>query len=250
MNTYRYFSDLHGHLPDFRRDTDKDEICIMAGDLMEFNSKGGKLKEMLTDLCERFKEVIFIPGNHEYYGSQIGVVERKLRLALGDIDNFTLLQDAEYIDRGDVRIIGATLWSDTSSIEYQAKTMMNDYRYIRIGPVGEPWKYKLNPAHTTGIHRNQVHLIKEALTNAPGKSIVITHHAPSYKSTSPAYEGDSMNPAYMTEIELDIWPNYWIHGHVHRAIEYDHHGCTVLCNPGGYPHEYTDFEPLENHFTI
>ena len=248
MNKYRYFSDLHGHLPDFKRDTDKDEVCIIAGDLTEFGGKGVKLKEMLTDLCERFKEVIFVPGNHEYYGTHIGTLEKKMRLF--GLGNFTLLQDAEYIDRDDVRIIGATLWSDTSSIEYQAKMDMNDYKYIRIGSKEEPWLHKLSPSHTTGIHRNQVHLIKEALTKAPGKCIVITHHAPSDKSIDRRYEGSPLNPAYSTELTLGKWPAYWVHGHIHRAKSYEHHGCTVLCNPMGYRHEYTDFEPLENSFII
>lgn len=250
MNKYRYFSDLHGHLPDFKRDTDCEEICILAGDMTEFGGKGTALRGNLVDLCARFAEVIFVPGNHEYYGTHIGTLERKIKDLMDQVPNFTLLQDAEYIDRDGIRIIGSTLWSDTSSIEYDAKMFMNDYKYIRMGPLSEPWKYKLNPGHTTGIHRNTVHLINEAIKDAPGECIVITHHAPSTKSIDPRYEGNSLNPAYATDIELDNWPAFWIHGHIHRAMDYEHHGCRVLCNPGGYPHEYTDFEPLENHFTI
>ena len=250
MNTYRYFSDLHGYSPDFKRDSDSEEICILAGDVTEFGKKGVALVKILKDMCLRFKEVIFVPGNHEYYGTNIGTLESKVRLLMKDTLNFTLLQDAEYIERDGVRIIGATMWSDTSTIEFEAMFKMNDYKYIRFGPLREPWRSKLKPGNTTGLHRAAVYAINKAIKEYSGECIVVTHHAPSYKSIDPRFEGDSINPAYYTELELDQWPTYWIHGHIHIASDYDHNGCNVLCNPGGYQSEYTNFEPLTNSFTL
>ena len=250
MDIFRYFSDLHGYLPDFVRDTDKNEICILAGDMTEFSKAGTELLKHFRCLCIRFKEVIFVPGNHEYYGTHIGTLELKIRKGMADVDNFTILQGGEYVTRGDTRIIGATMWSDTSSVEYDAQTMMNDYKYIRIGPDRERWKYRLKPMHTTKIHYADVKAINEALKDYEGDSIVITHHAPSIHSLDRRYEGSVLNPAYATDIELDKWPNYWIHGHIHRACSYIHNGCNVRCNPGGYPTEYTDFEPINNRFIL
>lgn len=250
MNKFRYFSDLHGWNPDFKRVTDKDEICIIAGDSAEYGKKGVKLSAMLEEMTTRFKEVIFVPGNHEYYGTNIGTLVSKVRKLMEHVDNFTILQNGEYIERDEVRIIGATLWSDTSSIDYDAQTMMNDYKYIRFGPPAEPWKRKLKPVHTTGLHREHVFRINKALTDWDGDAIVITHHAPSMLSIAPKFEGDKLNPAYATDIELDRWPNYWIHGHIHHAQNYLHNGCNVLCNPGGYQREYTGYEPLNNYFYL
>lgn len=166
------------------------------------------------------------------------------------VPNFTLLQNGEYVERDGVRIIGATLWSDTSSIDWEAKNRMNDYRFIRFGPPLEPWKYKLKPMHTTALHRQHVYSIEKALEDWEGDSIVVTHHAPSNLSLDPKYEGDILNPAYATELELKKWPNYWIHGHIHRAQNYLHNGCNIICNPGGYYSEYTGFEPLNNYFYL
>lgn len=250
MNTFRYYSDLHGHLPEFRRDSDNREICILAGDVDDFGKKGNSLYLMLQDLTFRFKEVIFVPGNHEYYGTHIGTLERKVLELMEHDHNFTLLQAGEYVERDGVRIIGATLWSDTSSIDYEAGVKMNDYRFIRYGPDAEPWRYKLKPMHTTYMHWEHVRKIKGALSDWDGPSIVVTHHAPSTKSIDRKFEGDRLNPAYATDILLDKWPTYWIHGHIHRAVNYEHNGCRVLSNPAGYQSEYTDFEPLLNTFSL
>lgn len=250
MNKFRYFSDTHGHLPDFKRESDLQEICIVAGDVGEFGNKGVKIVEDLKKICDRFKMCIFIPGNHEYYGTNIGTLESKLRNLMKDVDNFVLLQSGEYVDIDDVRVIGATLWSDTSSIVYDAGMQMNDYKYIRIGPHSEPWKYRLTPYYTTSIHKDHIKLINDALLEWDGDSIVVTHHAPCTVSLDKRYQYSVLNPAYATDIELSKWPNYWIHGHIHRACSYIHNGCNILCNPGGYATEYTDFEPLNNYFYL
>lgn len=250
MNTYRYYSDLHGHLPDFKRDTDKEEICIIAGDLAEFANKGVSLSKLLEGMCERFKEVIFVPGNHEYYGTSILQLVPKVKKNTSHLDNITILQNGESIERDGVTIIGATMWSDVTDIQYEWNTRMNDARYIRHGTGSEPWKRRLRANDTIILHMRHVRNINKALQKTEGPCIVITHHAPSTKSIDPRFEGDVLNPAYATDIKLDKWPNYWIHGHIHRYADYIHNGCNVLCNPGGYHFEYTDFKPLDNRFEL
>lgn len=250
MNTYRYYSDLHGLTPGFQKDSDSEEICIVAGDVANFGNKGKVITEILSALCMRFKEVIFVPGNHEYYGTKLNVMESKVKEAMAHFGNFILLQNADYIERDGVRIIGATMWSDTSEIQYEASTYMNDYQCIRYGTEEEPWKHKLTPVETTRIHKEHVRLINEAIKSHNGASIVITHHAPSYQSVSPEFEGSSVNPAYATDIELDEWPYVWIHGHIHSRSDYYIYNCNVLCNPGGYAGESTGFGQTDNSFKL
>lgn len=249
MADYRHFSDIHGWLPIKFGDNEENEICLLNGDVTEFRKKGTELERLLRIACTRFKEVIFVPGNHEYYGTNIGTLESKVRKMMEDVDNFTLLQDGEYVERDGVRIIGATLWSDTSSIELEAQEGMNDYKYIRYGPPGEPWQRKLTPGVTTMLHHKSVKNIQEALKGYEGKSIVMTHHAPSFKSIDPRYSDSDLNPAYATELKLDKWPTYWIHGHIHLAQKYLHNGCVVSCWPMGYRGEHTGFTHLDNIFT-
>ena len=35
----------------------------------------------------------------------------------------------------------------------------------------------------------------------------------------------------------------WIHGHTHTAFDYWVQGTRIVCNPRGYAHEYTGFQP-------
>ena len=247
---YRPYSDLHGVLPDFHRETDKYETCIIAGDLTEYGKKGSVLVEMLEKLCERFLEVIFVPGNHEYYGTNIHTLESKLSKLTKHLDNLVVLQNGEYIEREGTRIIGATLWSDTSSIIYEASEYMNDYKYIRTGPLDKPWLRKLTPIDSTNLHKEHLKNIEKAILGHEGPCIVVTHHCPSFKSIPGKYRDSGLNPAFATEVVLEKWPDIWIHGHVHMSFDYIHNGCRILCNPGGYWGEVTFFSQLENRFTL
>lgn len=247
---FRHFSDMHGWNPDFKRDTDMHEVCIVAGDHDNYGKNGNRLYLLLEELCFRFKEVIFVPGNHEYYGTNIPTLVSKIRKKMDHVDNFTLLQGGEYIDKYGVRIIGATLWSDVRPIRNIIEESMNDYRYIRTGPTGSPWQRTINPSDIYALHVAHVKAINEALLSWDGDSIVVSHHAPSTISIDPKYKDSKINAAYATDIKLDKWPNYWIHGHIHREQSYLLNGCNIRCNPGGYAAEYTGFEPLTNYFYL
>lgn len=245
---FRYMSDLHGVIPEgeYLEDT-----LLLAGDVAEFGgNSGSKLLGLLTEICEKYKEVIFVPGNHEYYGTNIGSLESKIREGMAEVSNFTLLQNAEYVDVGDVRIFGATLWSDVISILNTVDLFMNDYRYIRIGPPEEPWKRKIKPADTLSIHRDHVKALNDALSEYTDKCIVVTHHSPSTKSTAAKYTDNPLNPAYSTDIELVRWPNIWIHGHTHTSFDYEHNGSRILCNPKGYGFENPAFSSFDNYFEL
>lgn len=238
---YRYMSDLHGCLPG-PRDTDKEEICIAAGDI----SGGPKdLYQMLNELAFRFLRVIHIPGNHEYYGGNLGTFPFKLRADMEHVPNYTLLVDGtEDLVIYGVKIIGATLWSDTSSSFYDAMRM-NDYHCIL-----DEHCDLLTPEVSYNIHCQHLANIREALAGWEGKSIVITHHAPSKLSLDLKFHESSINHCYATEIALPKWPNYWVHGHVHKRSDYLLNGCNVVCNPRGYWDEGIDYDDIGNHFTI
>lgn len=251
MEIFRYFSDLHGRNPDFKRETDRREICIIAGDNSNFGENGGTITDMLKEMCLRFKEVIYVPGNHDYYGTSLVRLLSKLKTKMIDHSNFTLLQGGQYVDRGDVRIIGATLWSEIAPEEtFNVKELMNDYQFIRTGSIRNPYERKLTIHDTIMLHRAHVEAIRKAMVEWSEDTIVVTHHAPSMLSIDPKYASSNINSAFATELTLEKWPNYWIHGHIHRAQSYLHNGCNIVCNPGGYPTEYTGYEPLNNYFYL
>lgn len=249
MVEYRYGSDFHKRLPGFFSDTDKDQVYIIAGDVGEFSKKGTAVKDILDEMCSRFKAVIYVAGNHEYYRTSIGRFDKKMREFTELYDNLHFLQKDSIIIDG-VRIIGATLWSDTREHSWEVESKMNDYRYIRTGPEGLEWKRSLRASDTTSMHFSMVDYIEKEILESEEPCIVVTHHAPSTRSTPLRYKDDPLNCAYSTDLEIEKWPIVWIHGHIHDQMKYDHNGCIVLCNPLGYLGEWTDFMHMENKFSI
>src|SRR5690606_29604563 len=77
ITTIQYCSDLHLEFPDnhfYMEDhpiQPKADILIMAGDILPL-SRLSKFDRFLDDISEKFQQVFWIPGNHEYYGGEIG----------------------------------------------------------------------------------------------------------------------------------------------------------------------------------
>jgi hypothetical protein len=135
--------------------------------------------------------------------------------------------------------LGGTLWTNCNN--HDPVTMMtlqygmNDYRVITNDERGFT---KLRPVHTLERHAATVNYIRNHLAD---KTVVVTHHAPSFQSIAPEYAGEpELNGGYasdLTELMLDH-PQiaYWCHGHMHAPFDYavgDY--ARVLCNPRGYP---------------
>lgn len=77
-----------------------------------------------------------------------------------------------------------------------------------------------------------------------GPTLVVSHHAPSALSIPPQFVGNPLSPAFASNLdELVAQADYWLHGHVHDALDYRIGRARVLANPGGYPHERGGFRP-------
>ncbi len=75
-----------------------------------------------------------------------------------------------------------------------------------------------------------------------GPTVVITHHLPALKSIAPRYANDPLNPAFASRLEgviVRYQPTLWIHGHTHDRCDYELFRTRVVCNPRGYPGEYS-----------
>ena len=100
------------------------------------------------------------------------------------------------------------------------------------------------------MHHKSIEYLKKNVN--PG-DVVITHHAPSFKSSLECFISTPLNPAYATDLSdfmLDYKPKYWIHGHMHNTSDYKIGGTNILCNPRGYTprelnHEFDINKTLE-----
>jgi hypothetical protein len=142
-----------------------------------------------------------------------------------------------------VRFLGATLWTDfclhgngtqATIAMYDAGQYMNDYKRIRLAKKGYR---KLRPADTQGWHFRQRSWLQERLAEPfDGKTVVVSHMAPSGHSIEEQYKGDTLSPAYASNLDhLVEQVDLWVHGHVHSSLDYRIGAGRVVCNPLGYP---------------
>jgi DNA repair exonuclease SbcCD nuclease subunit len=177
---------------------------------------------------------VYIAGNHEYYGGEMGAVQAAIRAACdGTAVRFL---ECESCVIGEVRFIGATLWTDfmgeNGQLMLALKPQMNDYVQIRLGDRA------LEPEDLLDINRQtRIWLERELARPHPGPTVVVTHHAPLFASWHQAAESP-FKAAYCNNLSRLIlkYPHIdlWVHGHVHARADYRANQVRVVCNPRGY----------------
>jgi Icc-related predicted phosphoesterase len=179
-------------------------------------------------------------GNHESYGKNLEDMQRDIAAACRATDNVHFLNCSEHII-GNVRFLGTTLWTDfklfgddtRQSAMREAEAVMVDYKRIRLASKGFR---KLRAADTAQFHAQQRLWLQSKLTEPfDGRTVVITHMAPSMQSVAVQYATDPVSAGYASNLEhLVEKADLWIHGHMHDSFNYSVGKCRVVCNPCGY----------------
>lgn len=216
----QYCSDLHLEFPENKKYIlenhikPKAEILILAGDIVSF-AVLDKHQDFFDYVSEHFKYTYWIPGNHEYYYSDInnrtGSFEEKIR------DNISLLNNSVKEIDG-VRLIFSTLWSDISpERQFLIQQSLSDFRVIKNG------SRLFNTDDYNLLHRENVWFLKDALKNSKNTtSVVVTHHVPTFQNYPEKYRDSKINEAFAVDLESLIIDNsidYWIYGHHHCNVE-------------------------------
>jgi Icc-related predicted phosphoesterase len=191
------------------------DIVIVAGDL----AIASGLRSAMKLLADRYKHVIYVAGNHDYYHSSLADVEdirRSLRLK-----NVHWLDDDVAQIEG-VRFVGCTLWFGQHRRELESQ--ISDFEVI----AGiRDW-----------VHEKNLKSLEFLRNHVTADSIVVTHHLPSRSSTMPKYCNSPLNCFFVCPeaevILLEQEPRLWIHGHTHESLDYRLGGTRVICNPLGY----------------
>lgn len=231
------YSDLHLEFASFDPPELSVDLVILAGDI----GRGERAVKWVNDTFSC--DVVYVVGNHEYYGGNLERTWDKMREAAQP--HVHLLENDSFVYKG-VRFLGSTCWTDFSSTgdlkaaAYEAKEGMNDFKKIRIG---ERYR-RLRPEDVrTKNHLAYEWLAKELATNSHGKTVVVSHHAP-LLGTLPFKQKSHLNAAYANHWpELVSLADLWIFGHTHWAMNTTMLGCRLLSNPRGYPNEPTEFNP-------
>ena len=223
-------SDVHNEFSVLTLPKTDADVIILAGDI------DVKLRAIPWAL-EFNKPVIYVAGNHEFYGMQVEEVKTKLH-ALSQNTNIHFLDDEEVVIGG-VRFLGGTLWTDFKLFgnpeiaSLNAQFGMSDFRVIRIGSQYR----KFLPMDAFALHNKTVSFLTQKL-NEPfdGKTVIVTHHAPSLQSVESGYLHHPLTPAYASNLEhlMNDSVSLWIHGHMHHCVDYTINGTRVISNPRGY----------------
>ena len=225
------------------------EVVVMAGDLAPAKRRPARLA---ARVWKDAAHILYVPGNHEYYGSQIANAQHMLALDCADC-GVTLL-DTAAVTIGHVRFIGATLWTDflleggprELDVHHAVGEGLNDF----CGSIrGASWR-NFTTWEAAHRHARDRAFIEAGLVEAGDaglEAVVVTHHAPSPRSIHPRFAGDPLNPGFASNLEAVIrrfQPALWVHGHVHDAVDFTIGRTRVLANPRGYNRvEAMDFVP-------
>ena len=96
----------------------------------------------------------------------------------------------------------------------------------------------LEPDDTIHEHKNTIEWFKQALPTLRGKVVVVTHHAPSFRSISEDYVTHETIGAYASDVESIIYehePTCGIHGHIHDTRDYMIGIPVLYVTHEGYP---------------
>jgi len=228
-------SDLHLGFGAMECPSNDADAIVLAGDI----SRPGEA----VSWAMRFdKPVLYVPGNHEFYGSSIEGARGELkRLCQGT--KVHLLDEGEAVIDG-VRFLGTTLWSNFElsddpqqrlAARDECQRLLRDFSRIRLR---EALVDPFTPEDSVALFRHHAAWLASRLASAhDGPTVVITHHAPSARSIHPRFAGSPLNAAFVSDLEHLMGEHraaLWIHGHTHDSFDYLVGGTRVVCNPRGY----------------
>jgi Icc-related predicted phosphoesterase len=220
------------------------DVLVIAGDLCEV----GRLNNLTTlfdRMSKTWKHVLYVLGNHEYYGSSLTAAPAEARRFCQAYDNIKLL-NADVVEIDSVPFIGATLWTNMHGGNpvdmIVCQNAINDYVHIELGDkrdnVFGSWSGCKNITASDTVHCfNEDHSYFLEKFYDLHDFVVITHHAPSYKSIHECYKFSAVNSAFASDLDGMVefgGAKIWVHGHIHNPVDYMIGNTRVVANPLGY----------------
>lgn len=223
------------------------DVLILAGDIAEVANMirtpesslfhvTAEIQGIFRALCARYKHVLYVFGNHEFYHGHIEHSYTKFN-QISLPNNLRVLRNNSVVIDG-VKFYGGTLWTDFNKncpvARYTAANGMNDYRKITAGAYR-----KFTTDDAISLHCKFIENLKKDVS-VNDKKVIISHHAPTTMSIPAQFASSNLNPAYASNLEHlfeELKIETWIHGHIHTVHDYYVNNTRILCNPGGYPSE-------------
>jgi len=228
-------SDLHLGFGAMERPVNDADVVVLAGDI-------SRPREAVAWALRFDKPVLYVPGNHEFYGGSIDGRLAELReLCAG---TRVRLLDGDECVLGGVRFLGATLWTDfalfpepqqQAAAKAEALRLVRDFSRIRRHADAEA---PFTPEDSAALFGAQARWLQDRLAQPhAGPTVVVTHHAPSRESIHPRFADSLLNACFVSDAAHLLHGErvaLWIHGHTHDSFDHHVNGSRVVCNPRGY----------------
>lgn len=205
-----------------------EDVLVLAGDI----ASGSKNTiEVLKHFADIFPQVVYVPGNHEYYGSSFHYFNEKMIAKCAKLDNVHFLH-RDAVQLGGVWFIGATLWTNFNKdplSEHAASRMIADFRLIK----------DFKPQHAVEQYNLDREYIKMAYENFVGPKVIVTHFLPARECISHRFRNDNsgLNDYFANNLAdwiCELQDTTWMFGHTHDPVDLYIGDTRVVCNPHGY----------------
>lgn len=254
----RILSDLHHEF--YRQDkwrsqpwmvNSGEDVLVLAGDIASGSTNVMNTLKQFKDLG--IPRIIYVPGNHEYYGTSMPDFDRKMVEKTREDPVISMLNPG-FTVIGDALFVGTPLYTNFSGdplAEHAAQRMITDFRLIK----------DLKTEHYIEKHGSAVQYLRQVFDAVDMLKVrhivVVSHWLPSRELIAPEYKTDKsgLNSYFansLDELMLDISDRFpdrsktWFYGHTHNCGQTMLHGWMCIANPAGYPNEFAgpNFNPL------
>ena len=221
------------------------DVLVVAGDIGHYNHQNIEILKIFRK--EYYKNIVCVLGNHDYYLNnrieQDDYGENSFK-RVEEMRELINAEDGMYCLNGTVVEIDGVRFGGADSSYSNA--YLKAYYPLSDNPKAnnEFWKSSM-PDYKMMFGVNQYnHLYKIEIPKIERIykecDVMVTHVNPSFldEHLSPGFAKQRGNMFYCFnghKYMRDGSMKYWIFGHTHDRLEYEHEGVKCICNAFGYP---------------
>jgi predicted phosphodiesterase len=244
----RLLSDLHTEfrLPYKTHPMSKyggEDVLVLAGDIA---SGATNTRDVIKHFLDcGFPKVVYVPGNHEYYGSNLKHFDDKLFDWCYNTPGVYFLNPDHAVIDG-VLFTGGTLWTnfaDNPISQSMCGRTINDFRQIK--------NFRTRDAYDL-YYKHLDHIKQTYELRGDRPVVVVTHFLPARECIAPRWRGgDLLNDYFANDLGswiADMENTTWLFGHTHDAMDFYIGNTHMVCNPHGYYNALNDgvgFDPFK-----
>lgn len=222
-----------------------EDVLVLAGDIASGSTNVVDVIKFFKN--QGFPHIVYVAGNHEYYGTSIEDFNTKMAEKCSNLENVYFL-NRNSVEINGVQFIGTTLWTnfrDDWFAEKQAGRFIADFKYIR--------DFTTNDAKAAYLC-DWDFISRETFKHQDKKCVVVTHFLPTDSCISDRFRDprlSDLNPYFANDLAKKIEgfkDVTWLFGHTHDAIDKVCGSTRLVCNPHGYYNAMNDgigFDPFK-----